>query len=293
MSKTDSVSKIKLNSFNDLFGLNDSMREIREIRDVLVDELYDFKNHPFKPCKAEKFEELVNSVREHGVIVPGIARIRPQGGYELIAGHNRRNACKAAGISTMPVFIRNMNDDEAVIAMVDSNIQREDILPSEKAKAYRMRYEAMKHQGKKGNSLQELGEKYGENAKSIQRYIWLSRLSDELLQKVDNGKLGLGQGTDISFLKEREQKWVSDVIDETKQKISLKQSAEIKKMSLEHELSEDAVRKILILFESKHKIKKVTFSSEELEAFFSDDHSEKEIKNIILDLLKEWKKTGK
>ena len=200
MSKSDSVSKIKLSSFNDLFGINDAMRDIGGVREIMVSELHEFKGHPFKPVNKEKLDELVQSIKENGVLVPGIARIRPEGGYEIIAGHNRVQACKIAGISTIPMFVRNISDDEAVIAMVDSNIQREDILPSEKAKAYRMKYDAIKHQGKKGNSLQKLQENSEDNAKTIQRYIWLSRLIDELLFKIDAGKLGLGQGTDISFL---------------------------------------------------------------------------------------------
>ncbi|MCR4609620.1 MAG: ParB/RepB/Spo0J family partition protein [Eubacterium sp.] len=289
MNKPNSASKIKMNSFNDLFGLNDSMRELKDVRNVMVDELYDFKNHPFKPCNKEKFDELVSSIREHGVLIPGIARIRPEGGYELIAGHNRRNACKAAGISTMPIFIRNMNDDEAVIAMVESNIQREDILPSEKAKAYRMRYEAMKHQGKKGNSLTELGELYGENVKSIQRYIWLSRLINELLEMVDKKKLGIVQGVDISFLKEKEQRWVLAVINETGIKVNTKQSKQLKDLSKERLLSEDKVRELLIMTDRVTARRKIVLSSDMLDKYFPDNYSEDDIKNIIVELLDKWK----
>lgn len=158
MSKTSSASKIKMKSFEDLFGTNEVVgaKNISgEIRDIPLNSLHTFRNHPFK-VREEKLDELVESVKQHGVLVPGIARMRPQGGYEIIAGHTRKAACELAGLDTMPMFIRNLNDDEATIVMVDSNIQREDILPSERARAYSMRYYAMKHQG----SFNRFGEEY-------------------------------------------------------------------------------------------------------------------------------------
>lgn len=288
MNKINSASKIKLNSFNDLFGMNDSMRETGEIREVFIDDLYDFHDHPFKPISKEKMDELVKSVSENGVLTPGVARIRPQGGYEIIAGHNRREACRRAGISTMPMFIRNLSDEEAIIAMVDSNIQREDILPSEKAKAYRMRYEAMKSPGKKGNSLETIGADSGDSVKSVQRYLWLSRLNDELLDMVDRKKLGIVQGSDISFLKEKEQGWVLTVLKESRVKITKKQSDKLKKLSQEKLLTEDTVKEMLILPENTSKSKKVVFDSEKLSKYFSDEYSEESIEEIILSLLDKW-----
>lgn len=288
MNKINSASKIKLNSFNDLFGMNDSMRETGEIREVLIDDLYDFHDHPFKPISKEKMDELVKSVSENGVLTPGVARIRPQGGYEIIAGHNRREACRRAGISTMPMFIRNLSDEEAIIAMVDSNIQREDILPSEKAKAYRMRYEAMKSPGKKGNSLEIIGADSGDSVKSVQRYLWLSRLNDELLDMVDRKKLGIVQGSDISFLKEKEQGWVLTVLKESRVKITKKQSDKLKKLSQEKLLTEDTVKEMLILPENTSKSKKVVFDSEKLSKYFSDEYSEESIEEIIVGLLDKW-----
>lgn len=288
MNKINSASKIKLNSFNDLFGMNDSMRETGEIREVLIDDLYDFHDHPFKPISKEKMDELVKSVSENGVLTPGVARIRPQGGYEIIAGHNRREACRRAGISTMPMFIRNLSDEEAIIAMVDSNIQREDILPSEKAKAYRMRYEAMKSPGKKGNSLEIIGADSGDSVKSVQRYLWLSRLNDELLDMVDRKKLGIVQGSDISFLKEKEQGWVLTVLNESRVKITKKQSDKLKKLSQEKLLTEDTVKEMLILPENTSKSKKVVFDSEKLSKYFSDEYSEESIEEIIVSLLDKW-----
>ena len=177
MSKTGSAAKVKLNSFDDLFGTEQPQTGTEQVQEIALSELHEFKGHPFKVLDDEKMQETVESVREHGVLMPGIARPMKDGGYEIIAGHRRRHACELVGLTTMPMFIRDYTDDEATIIMVDSNIQREDILPSEKAKAYRMKYDAMKHQGSKegGLTLGELGEAAGESAKTVQRYIWISR----------------------------------------------------------------------------------------------------------------------
>lgn len=147
MNKMGSATKVKLNSFDDLFGTEQPQAGTEQVQEIVLSELHEFKGHPFKVLDDEKMQETVESVREHGVLMPGIARPRAEGGYEIIAGHRRRHACEAVGLETMPMFIRNYTDDEATIIMLDSNIQREDILPSEKAKAYRMKYDAMKHQG--------------------------------------------------------------------------------------------------------------------------------------------------
>ena len=151
MSKAGSAAKVKLNSFDDLFGASDMTAGTDQVQEIALSELYEFKGHPFKVLDDEKMQETVESIRNYGVLMPGIARPRAEGGYEIIAGHRRKHGCELAGLSTMPMFIRDYNDDEATVIMVDTNIQREDILPSEKAKAYSMKYEAMKHQGKKGN----------------------------------------------------------------------------------------------------------------------------------------------
>ena len=160
MNKMGSAAKVKLNSFDDLFRTEQPQAGTEQVQEIVLSELHEFKGHPFKVLDDEKMQETVESVREHGVLMPGIARSRAEGGYEIIAGHRRRHACELVGLETMPMFIRNYTDDEATIIMVDSNIQREDILPSEKAKAYRMKYDAMKHQGSRtgGLTLEELGE---------------------------------------------------------------------------------------------------------------------------------------
>ena len=200
MSKIGSAAKVKLNSFDDLFGTDQPQAGTEQVQEIALSELHEFKGHPFKVLDDEKMQETIESVREHGVLMPGIARPRAEGGYEIIAGHRRRHACELVGLETMPMFIRDYTDDEATIIMMDSNIQREDILPSEKAKAYRMKYDAMKHQGSRtgGLTLEELGENAGESAKTVQRYIWISRLSEPLLDMVDLGKIGILQSVAMS-----------------------------------------------------------------------------------------------
>ena len=288
MSKKSSASKIKVSSFNDLFGLNDSIDNSGEIKNIPLDELYEFTNHPFNIRDNETMDELIASIKEHGILVPGIARIRPQGGYEIIAGHSRIHACKALGIKDIPMFVRNISDDEAVVVMVDSNIQREDILPSEKARAYKMKYEAIKHQGKKGNSLDILGEESGDSSKVIQRFIWLANLSDELLELVDQKFLGFTQGVDISFLNNEEQEWLLNVLNKSSAKLSIKQSAEIKKLSQDGKLTEAMLWEIISSVSSK-KTRKVTLKAERLNEFFADNYTEEDIEEIIFTLLNKWK----
>ena len=290
MNKTGSAAKVKLNSFDDLFGNNEMQTAGAEkIINAPLAELHDFKNHPFRVVDDEKMEETTESIRQYGVLVPGIARPRAGGGYELIAGHRRKHGSQRAGRSEMPVIVRNYSDDEATIIMVDSNIQREDILPSEKAKAYQMKYEAMKHQGKKSgkNTLDEVGEAAGENAKKVQRYIWLARLSEELLEMVDTKKLGFSQGVDISFLSEEAQQWVEVIIEEQRCSVSTVQSGKLKEYGKSGDLTLAMVR--LILTEEKPKERKFTMKSDKIGRYFSDSYSNEEIEDIILSLLDKWK----
>lgn len=292
MPKKSSASKIRLNSFNDLFGLNDAMSQGVEVRNVMLDELFEFEGHPFKVCDNEKMEELTESVREHGILVPGIARIRAKGGYEIIAGHSRKRACEKAGLSVMPMYIRNMSDDEATIVMVDSNIQREDILPSEKARAYKMKYDAMKHQGKKGNSLKAMGEESGESRNVVQRYIWLANLSDELLEMVDAKKLGFTQGVDISFLRKTEQEWLLNVVNKLGINISIRQSAKIKTASKEGKLTEARIWELLSPVKDERKQRKILLKADKLDSYFPDNYSENDIEKVIIELLDKWKAEG-
>ena len=292
-TKTGSASKIKMESFDDLFG-GSGVQEIgaEQIINVPLADLHEFKDHPFKVLDDEKMEETTESIRLYGVLVPGIARPRAGGGYELIAGHRRKHGSERAGKTEMPIIVRNYSDDEATIIMVDSNIQREDILPSEKAKAYKMKYEAMKHQGKKSgkNTLDEVGEAAGENAKKVQRYIWLSRLSDKLLEMVDAKKLGFSQGVDISFLSEEAQQWVEVIIEERGCNVSTVQSGKLKEYGKSGELTLAMVR--LILTEEKPKERKFTMKSDKIGKYFSDSYSNEEIENVIISLLDKWREEG-
>ena len=230
MNKRGSADKIKLSSFDDLFGTQEAGTGTEQVQEIPLCELHEFRGHPFKVVDDEKMQETVESIRNYGGLMPGIARPREEGGYEIIAGHRRKHGCELAGLYTMPMFIRDYNDDEATVIMVDINIQREDILPSEKAKAYRMKYDAMKHQGSKagGLTLDEIGEAAGESGKTVQRYIWLSRLSDALLELIDNKKLGIMQGVDISFLSEEAQQWVLVMIEELNVTVTTTQASKLK-----------------------------------------------------------------
>ena len=291
MNKVGSAAKVKLNSFDDLFGTEQPQAGIEQVQEIALSELHEFKGHPFKVLDDEKMQETVESVREHGVLMPGIARPRAEGGYEIIAGHRRRHACEAVGLETMPMFIRNYTDDEATIIMVDSNIQREDILPSEKAKAYKMKYEAMKHQGKKSgkNTLDEVGETAGESAKTVQRYIWISRLSDSLLDMVDAKKIGIMQAVDLSFLSEDAQQWVLVAIQETNVVITTQQSAMLKESDKKGELTFPMVR--MMLEKEKTVERKVVIKTERINNYFPATYSREEIENIIYQLLENWKST--
>ena len=289
MNKTGSAAKVKLSSFNDLFGAAEGQAGVEQVQEIPLSDLHDFKNHPFKVLDDEKMQETVESIKNYGVLVPGIVRPKAGGGYEIIAGHRRKHGCRLAGLATMPVFIRDYNDDEATVIMVDTNIQREDILPSEKAKAYSMKYEAMKHQGKRGNknSLAEVGEAAGESGKTVQRYIWLARLSDGLLDLVDKKKIGFVQGVDISFLEKQMQEWVQAVVEEADISISREQSAKLKEYGRNGELTPPMVR--LILEKEKPAERKITIRQDKIKEFFTEDYSSEDIEGIIYQLLADWK----
>lgn len=290
--QVNSAKKIRLSSFDDLFGDSAGTPPSGQngAVEVALAELHPFRNHPFKVREDEKLEELVESIRKRGVLVPGIVRPRPAGGYEIVAGHTRKRACELAGKTSMPVYIRDYSDDEATVVMVDTNIQREDILPSEKARAYRMKYDAMKHQGCKAekHSLDELGEAAGESGKTVQRYIWLSRLTDALLDMLDSKGLGIAQGIDISFLTEKEQQWVYQGMAEAGGRLSLAQSSGLKKCSQMGSLTPQNVRKILGEGGAR-KQRRVTIKESRLRQYFPEEYSSEEIENIILALLDRWK----
>lgn len=240
--------EIQLTSYDDLFGSATAPGPTSDItvQELPLSELHEFKGHPFKVLDDAKMQETVESIKNYGVLMPGIARPRAGGGYEIIAGHRRRHGCQLAGLSKMPMFVRNYTDDEATIVMVDTNIQREDISHSEKAKAYAMKYEAMKHQGKKGigASLSEVGKAANDNAKKVQRYIWLARLTDKLLDMVDNKQLDFMAGVNISFLSVEKQELVLQVIKEKKAKISVAQAEDLKLIGQQSDLTLERIYEI-------------------------------------------------
>ena len=292
-ARKSSASKIKLDTYDDLFG-NDTAESssLEQIISVPLADLHTFKDHPFRVVDDEKMEETTESIRQYGVLMPGIARPRAEGGYELIAGHRRKRGSELAGRSEMPIIVRNYTDDEATIIMVDSNIQREDILPSEKAKAYKMKFEAMKHQGSKAgkHTYDEVGEAAGDNGKMVQRYIRLAELIPELLDMVDEKKLGFISGVDISYLSAEEQTMLCKKIEELNVVPNGTQAATLKKYSLSGELNAGVID--LLLSEEKPKVKKVTLKADRIKEYFTEEYSNDEIEEVIYELLEKWKKEG-
>lgn len=292
MSRTKALEKVKLTSFDDLFGGKETEKaaEAGDVREIPLSELHEFYNHPFQIRSDEKLAEMIESVREHGVLVPGIVRKRKEGGYEIISGHTRKHVCEVLGLETMPVFVKEMDDDEASLVMVDSNIQRENIRPSEKAKAYKIKYDAMKNQGKAGNSLKMMSEESGENYKLIQRYIWLARLNDDLLALVDNKQLGMVQGVSLSVLPEKEQEAVYDAICRYKMKLSTVQANTIKQLSIDGKFNEQILERYLTSAQRQKKKRKITLKNERLSEYFEEETTEEEMMNIIFELLETWKR---
>ena len=279
------AEKIKISSFDELLGGSaDSVMEVR------LEELYEFRGHPFRVLDDEKMAETVESVKQFGVLVPGIVRRRTEGGYEIIAGHRRKRASMLAGKATMPVIVRHYTDDEATIIMVDSNLQREDLLPSEKAKAYRMKFEAMKHQGTRqgGRSMDLIGNESGESGKTVQRYIALSNLIDELLQMVDDGALGFVPGVDLSYLVAEQQHWVLDAIREADISLTKQQSGFIKNNAKSGELSPEMLKMLFAV--EKPQPRRITLKQERLNQYFDENWNNDEIEELICGLLDEWKK---
>lgn len=292
MSRTKALENVKLTSFDDLFGGNkiEKAAEAGDVKEIPLSELHEFHNHPFQIRSDEELAEMIESVREHGVLVPGIVRKRKEGGYEIIAGHTRKHVCELLGFETMPVFVKEMDDDEASLVMVDSNIQRENIRPSEKAKAYKIKYDAMKNQGKAGNSLKMMSEESGENYKLIQRYIWLARLNDDLLALVDNKQLGMVQGVSLSVLPEKEQEAVYDAICRYKMKLSTVQANTIKQLSIDGKFNEQILERYLTSAQKQKRKKEITLKNERLSEYFEEETTEEEMMNIIFELLETWKR---
>ena len=286
--------KMEVRPYKDLFGAKSGRERVVEID---LSELHEFKNHPFRVVDDEKMQELAESIKEKGVVSPAIIRKREEGGYEIISGHRRKRACEIAGLKTMPAIIKELDDREAIIFMVDANIQRENVLPSERAHAYKMRMDAEGKQGERSDltsgqigpklTTSIIGEDNGISGTQVKRYIRLNQLLPDLLEQVDEKKIGFVPGVELSFLREEEQDWVLSVLNETGKKISLKQAEELHKKSEEKVLTEDIVLRTII---GKPVIKRtVSFSEKELRQYFPDDMPVETIKYLITELIKKWK----
>ena len=298
MKNSRSGEKIKLTSIDELLGVvnEESAMEI-EIKSISP-----FKGHPFKVIADDKMEELINSVMESGVITPVLLRPAGENQYEMISGHRRMYAARKAGLSTVPAIVRDMTDDEAVIAMVDANIQREELLPSEKAFAYKMKLNAMKRQAgrpsknnvrQNGTNLrsdQELGEQVGESARSIQRYIRLTELIPELLDMVDNKKLQFTVAVDISYLDKEMQKWIYEYIKDNGF-IKPNQIAVLRKRLEDENVGHNYMISIFNnCLAPKRKVRKVTLPEKKLKNYFPPDYTQEQMEEIIVSLLEKWKK---
>ncbi|MBR1700611.1 MAG: ParB/RepB/Spo0J family partition protein [Lachnospiraceae bacterium] len=291
MSKID-LSKVSMSGFDDIFANNTD--EIPAIM-VALTELHEFTGHPFRVID-DQLADLIESIKENGVLEPGIVRPRKKGGYEIISGHRRRRACELAGLKEMPVRVMDYSDDEATIVMVDTNIHRENILPSEKAYSYVMKFEALKHQGKGGGrTLEALSESAGDGEKTIQRYIWLSRLNNDLMELVDGGMMPLMAGVELSFLTKEYQEWVVDVLSDNHiEKITLAQAAAIRAKAKEMGNTFYVSDIIQILMPAKkEKPKKFRFRQNRITDYFPPDTDSEKIEDTIYELLEVWQKHKK
>ena len=301
-----SATKIQMTSLDELFCSPALQAASDQIQEVALTELHPFKDHPFHVVDDEKMQEMAESVAQYGVLVPGIARPRSDGGYEIVAGHRRKRASELAGKATMPVIIRELDDDEATIIMVDSNLQREKILPSEKAFAYRMKLEAMKHQGKRPKSTSVsvaqkssgktsrglLAEQIGESQDQIRRYIRLTELVPRLLALVDREKFPLRPAVEVSYLPLDEQELLYDVIeDKAFGPPSMEQAKKLREYSERTELTTNLI--VDILSDDNPSPVKITLKKKCLSQYFPKDYTQQQMEEVIFSLLETWKSQQK
>ena len=300
-----SAKKIELASVDDLFSTEEGRQDakLEKIQEIPLSELHPFKNHPFKVKDDEAMMETADSIKQYGVLVPAIARPDPEGGYELVAGHRRHRASELAEKETMPVIVRDLDDDAATIIMVDSNLQRESLLPSERAFAYKMKLDAMKHQGERvdltcsqvGNKLEGkksseiLAEQVGQSKNQIFRYIRLTELIPKLMDMVDEKKIALNPAYELSFLKKDEQIDLLDAMDSEQATPSLSQAQRLKKYSQEGHLTLDMMR-VIMGEEKKSDLDRVTFTSDTLRKYFPKSYTPQRMQETIIKLLEAWQK---
>ena len=299
------TSGIRLKPCVDLFSTEASRQDagLEKIREIPLDQLVPFKDHPFKVIDDESMIDTVQSICEHGILLPLIARPMPDGKYEIVSGHRRSHAGTLAGLETVPVIVRELDDDAAVILMVDSNLQRENILPSERAFAFKMKLEAMKHQGQRADltsgqvgqklkwSVAMVANQSGDSIKQVQRYIRLTELLPELLDLVDERKFAFNSAVEVSYLNPEEQSWLAETIDSEQSTPSLSQAQRLKRFSQDGKLTEDMVLAIMSE-QKKPETERVVLQSRQISQYFSPSATPKEMETSILSMLdtaKEWR----
>ena len=294
---------LSLTSYDDLFATDESRADAdrEKVMEIPLSELFPFKDHPFKVRDDDKMADTAESIREYGVLVPALARPREGGGYELISGHRRKRGCELAGLETMPVIVRDMGDDAAVIVMVDSNIQRESLLPSERAFAFKMKLEAIKHQGARADiTSSQLGtkllradelvaEQAGTSRNQIQRFVRLTNLIPDILDMVDNKRIALNPAVELSYLTPTEQEMLVVTMDSEQATPSLSQAQRLKRFSQDGKLTEESMLAIMSE-EKKQDVDRVTLTRDTLKKYFPRDYTPRQMEDTILMLLQGWSK---
>ena len=297
-----SNANLALKGLDEMFSTEESRQEQKreQVQQIPIEELFPFKEHPFKVLDDEAMQRTVESVAQYGVLAPLIARPRPEGGYEIISGHRRQHAAELAGLDTLPVIVREMTDDAAVILMVDSNLQRENILPSERAFAYKMKLEALKNQGARSDLTscqvgtkfradESLAEDTGESARNVQRFIRLTNLIPELLDLVDEKKISFNPAVELSYLDEAQQRDFLQAMDETQNAPSLSQAQRMKKLAQEEKFTYEVA--FAIMGEAKKdELDKVVIKNDTLKKYFPRSYTPRQMEDVIIKLLEQWQR---
>ena len=292
---------VSLKGADDIFSTEESRQEQQreQVQQIPIGELFPFKNHPFKVLDDESMQRTVESVEQYGVLSPLIARPRPEGGYEIISGHRRQHAAQLAGLDALPVIVRQMDDDAAVLLMVDSNLQRENILPSERAFAYKMKLEALKNQGARSDltsvqvapklSTEKIGEEVGMSKDNVKRYIRLTNLVPELLDMVDEKKIAFNPAVELSYLDESQQRDFWEAMNDTQNAPSLSQAQRLKKLAQEGHFSYDVAFAVMGE-EKKDELDKVVIKNDTLRKYFPRSFTPKQMEDTIIKLLDQWQR---
>ena len=291
-----------LSSYDDIFSTEESRQEEQreQVRQIPIGELFPFKNHPFKVLDDDSMSDTVESVKQYGVLAPLIARPRPEGGYEIISGHRRQHAAELAGLETLPVIVRDMSDDAAVILMVDSNLQREHILPSERAFAYKMKLEALKNQGARSDltsaqfgpkltAAEKVAEEANDTKSQVKRFVRLTNLVPELLDMVDEKKIAFNPAVELSYLDEAQQRDFLEAMNDTQNAPSLSQAQRLKKLAQEGHFSYDVAFAVMGE-EKKDELDKVVIKNDTLRKYFPRSYTPKQMEDTIIKLLEQWQR---